>query len=72
MDTDYDTYAIIYSCKGSRSPYDKQNNKKDFVWLLTRTPEVDPRIYSHFKALVEREVPGYDVAADMRKVGQGS
>ena len=49
MDTDYETYTIIYSCNENKLT----KKKNEYVWLLTRTPEFDTKIDTHFKELVD-------------------
>ena len=77
MQTDYDTFSVIYSC---------QNDVVDIVkyelaWVLTRQPldrsnpadaaEIQ-RIYSLAKDLLNKNVPNFDFDQIMRPTIQGN
>jgi len=50
LDTDYSKYSIVYSCFLG----------KEFLWLLTREPEVSTQYYNSLLDKVSVLVPSFD------------
>lgn len=61
MDTDYDNYAIIYSCKNL-----SENKSAEAAWVLSKQRTLEPRVV----ATVDKLVDQYLVRADMRTTEQ--
>lgn len=61
MDTDYDNYAIIYSCKNL-----SENKSAEAAWVLSKQRTLEPRVVATVDELVDK----YLVRADMRKTEQ--
>lgn len=61
MDTDYDNYAIIYSCKNL-----SDNKSAEAAWVLSKQRTLKPEVHSKVDQLVEQ----YLVRADMRVTEQ--
>jgi lipocalin len=43
VDTDYDNYSIVYSCKKSNSIFNP-NSKTEYVWILSRKRTIDEEL----------------------------
>ena len=54
--TDYDNYAVIYSCIGL-GPFLSQ----EYVWVLARTPEVTEATKQEVIASLKSQIPKYDI-----------
>jgi len=77
MQTDYDTFSVIYSCQN----YVFDIVKYELAWVLTRKPldrnnsedasEIN-RIYTIAKDLLNKNVPDFDFDSIMRPTVQGS
>lgn len=61
MDTDYDNYAIIYSCKNL-----SENKSAEAAWVLSKQRSILPELQPTVDQLVDR----YLVRADMRVTEQ--
>lgn len=61
MDTDYDNYAIIYSCKNL-----SENKSAEAAWVLSKQRTILPEVQPTVDQLVDR----YLVRADMRVTEQ--
>ena len=55
MDTDYETYALIYGCGGVSSLFSVEN-----VWIMTREPVASDELMAELEAKVAAAVPKYD------------
>lgn len=62
MDTDYDNYAVIYSCKNL-----SDNKSAEAAWVLSKQRTIRPELQATVDELVDR----YLVRADMRVTEQG-
>ena len=63
MDTDYETYSMVYSC---------QPNDMAYLWILSRTPTMDPALLAHLNAQAAASLPNYDWnTAILDKQGKG-
>ena len=51
MDTDYDTYAMVYAC---------EPNDMAYLWILSRTPTLDQDILDSLNAQAAERLPNYD------------
>eukprot|EP00347_Sterkiella_histriomuscorum_P020537 403337426 len=54
LSTDYDNYSIVYSCVDIFG-----FSKVQFIWLLTRTPELSQEVLQNAKQIIKTEVPDY-------------
>lgn len=61
MDTDYDNYAVIYSCKNISG-----NKSAEAAWVLSKQRTIKPEVQSKVDQLVDE----YLVRADMRVTEQ--
>ncbi len=55
VDTDYTSYAIVYSCKNHLGFL-----KKESAWILTRDAEADQSVIDTAIASLEANLPDYD------------
>ena len=71
MDTDFDTYSMIYSCNENKLT----KRKNEYVWLLTRYPVATADQYqvlmTKFTDLMDKQVPDYIIERDMHATIQG-
>ena len=51
MDTDYDTYALVYACEPDEIAY---------LWILSREPTLDQDIIDSLNAQAAERLPNYD------------
>ena len=51
VDTDYENYSIVYSCR----PDDMQ-----LLWVLSRTPTIDKEMLESLNAQCKEKLPNYD------------
>ena len=62
MDTDYETYSIVYSCEnwfGGLASF-------DYMWILSRTPGMEEALVSSLVAQIEEKVANYEFYEDAR------
>ena len=52
VDTDYDNYSIVYSCGEEDMQY---------LWFLSREPELSDDLYNSMLATVAEKLPNYDL-----------
>ena len=75
LDTDYENYSIIYSCR----TFFFGKAKTEYAWILTREP-LDPientnkfnEITQKARDVLAKNVPGFDFDAVMQRTIQGS
>ena len=66
LDTDYETYSIVYSCStifGSAS--------FDLLWILAREPELDEEKMLELIEKIEDKLPSYDFFENSIETRQG-
>ena len=68
MDTDYENFSIVYSCKPIWWGFASQ----EYLWILTRDPEpTDEYIDSLVKQIIEQKLPDYEFYENTVKTPQG-
>ena len=56
MDTDYDTYAIVYSCASLLWGF----ASFEYLWILTREPEISNELLQTLVDKIEDALPDYE------------
>lgn len=49
LDTDYDTYALVYTCSNVQVPLLPIQKKIEYSWILTRDPNPSPQLVAQLK-----------------------
>ena len=57
LDTDYDSYAIVYSCASYFWGY----ASFDYLWILTREPSLSGSKFLELVSIIEDRIPHYDI-----------
>ena len=61
LDTDYETYTLVYSCNSMQTP---------MLWILARTPTLDQDLIDRLNAEAAQKLPNYDFSlATLSKQG---
>ena len=55
LETDYDTYSIVYRCQESYGGW----AIKEQMWVLTRETELDPSLWEEIKGKIDSWFPNY-------------
>ena len=61
LDTDYDTYAVVYSCNPKRSTVPS-------LWFLARTPTISEELIEKLTRETTEKCPNYDWSVALRDV----
>jgi hypothetical protein len=64
LDTDYFTYAIVYSCSNFYLA------KSEYIWVLTRAQFVDESLIYNALQTIKSKVPDYD-QTNIRRTAHG-
>ena len=67
MDTDYDTYAIVYSCASIWWGF----ASFEYLWVLTREPEIPDDLLQTLADKIEDALPDYEFWENTVKTVQG-
>ena len=59
MDTDYDTYSLVYSCNPQMVP---------MFWILSRTPTLDQTLLDSLNEKARAMLPNYDWSSAIKDV----
>ena len=65
LDTDYDTYAIVYDCR------DYGFFSFDYLWILAREPEISDQLTLELIGKIEEMLPNYGYFKNMQYERQG-
>ena len=61
IDTDYDTYAVVYGC-------DPKRDTVPNLWFLARTPIISEELIAKLTAETTEKLPNYDWSVAKRDV----
>lgn len=67
MDTDYTSYALVYTCAQFLFGTFKQEN----VWILSRTPTLDSGVETTLINLIKTRIPTYVPETELKETIQG-
>merc|ERR1711988_1240596 len=57
VDTDYETYSVVYNCGKNLSPFRRTCTEN--MWVLSRTPEMSEETLNYVNALIESQIPSF-------------
>ena len=67
LETDYENYAIVYSCKESLGGW----LHNDYLWVLSREEQMEDTLLAQVIDSIETMLPRYDVMGETHKTYQG-
>ena len=68
VDTDYDSYAIVYNCDEMFGGW----VSSDYFWILARTETLSDKELKDIIEIVEEKIPGYSFFNNDHATRQGS